>query len=159
MTVFQLLRLAVAYVLLGAAGLALAIPPGYASPIFPAAGLAVATSLFYGHRAIPAIWLGSLTLNTAHSAMSGGFPTLNDVMVASLIACGSSLQAWTACWLVRRTLGDAWKRLENERDTLKFLLIGGVLTWIVAPSLDVSLLLVESIEPLHETSGTERRGA
>jgi len=41
----------------------LAIPPGYASPIFPAAGFAVAIMLCYGYRAWPSIMFGSFVLN------------------------------------------------------------------------------------------------
>ena len=41
-----------AYVALGAVGLTLAIPPGYASPVFPAAGLALACALLFGFRDI-----------------------------------------------------------------------------------------------------------
>ena len=41
----QGLAVATLYALLGTVGLTLAIPPGYASPIFPAAGLALAAAL------------------------------------------------------------------------------------------------------------------
>ena len=51
--------IAPAYALLGAFGLMLAIGPGYASPIFPAAGLALAVTLLSGRRAMPGVWLGS----------------------------------------------------------------------------------------------------
>ena len=47
--------LAFGYLLLGGAGLLLAIPPGYASPVFPAAGLALAAVLRLGWRALPGI--------------------------------------------------------------------------------------------------------
>ncbi|MBV5344651.1 MAG: hypothetical protein JZU63_03490, partial [Rhodoferax sp.] len=43
---------ALAYIMLGAAGLTMAIPPGYASPVFPAAGLALACVLLFGRRAL-----------------------------------------------------------------------------------------------------------
>ena len=45
--------LALGYLVLGMAGLLLAIPPGYASPVFPAAGLALACVLRFGWRALP----------------------------------------------------------------------------------------------------------
>lgn len=48
------------YVLLGKLGLLIAIPPNYASPIFPAAGLALAVTLHYGAPVLPAIWLDSV---------------------------------------------------------------------------------------------------
>lgn len=48
-----------AYVALGAAGLTLAVPPDYASPVFPAAGLALACTLLFGSRVLPAVWMAS----------------------------------------------------------------------------------------------------
>ncbi len=47
------------YLLLGIAGLKLALPPGYSSVIFPAAGLAFIVILTGGIRFLPSIWLGS----------------------------------------------------------------------------------------------------
>ena len=53
---------AIGYALLGFLGLLLAIPPGYASPVFPAAGLALALILVSGYRLLPGIWIGSLEI-------------------------------------------------------------------------------------------------
>ena len=46
---------AMGYALLGLLGLLLAIPPGYASPVFPAAGLALALILVSGYRLLPGL--------------------------------------------------------------------------------------------------------
>jgi len=50
---------AIGYVLAGLAGLSLAIPPGYASPLYPAAGVAIASVLVFGRRMLPAVLLGA----------------------------------------------------------------------------------------------------
>eukprot|EP01137_Pigoraptor_chileana_P006930 Opistho-2@51816 len=57
-----LVLVALTYVLTGAASLQLAIPPGYASPLFPPAGIALAAALVYGWRVLPAVTLGSLSV-------------------------------------------------------------------------------------------------
>jgi hypothetical protein len=54
---------ALGYALLGAAGLTLATASGYASPVFPAAGLALACVLWFERRALPGIWLGAAVVN------------------------------------------------------------------------------------------------
>ena len=64
--------------------LPLAIPPGYASPIWPAAGVALAGLLMLGARAWPGVWLGSLIANFAVAA---------SAPVSALIATGSAVQA------------------------------------------------------------------
>src|SRR5262245_46909939 len=58
-----LLLITLAYVGTGKLALLLAVPPGYASPIFPPAGIAVSATLIGGPIALPWIFLGSLLLN------------------------------------------------------------------------------------------------
>ena len=41
----------------------LAIPPGYASPLYPAAGVALAFVLIYGWRMLPAVALAALCVS------------------------------------------------------------------------------------------------
>ena len=65
------LLMTLAYTLLGAVGLKLAIPPGYASPVFPAAGLALACVLIFERKGALGIWLGSLLLNLSHAWLAG----------------------------------------------------------------------------------------
>ena len=65
------LLIAIAYVALGAFSLAFATAEGYASPIFPAAGLALAVALRFGRSALPGIWIGSASLNLGLAVVSG----------------------------------------------------------------------------------------
>ena len=46
-----------AYLLVGLAALQLAIPPSYAAPLFPPAGIALAAVLVYGRIALPGVVL------------------------------------------------------------------------------------------------------
>ena len=132
-----LLFLAPAYALLGALGLTLAIPPGYASPVFPAAGLALAATLWFGRQALAGIWLGSAVLNLAHAWLAGAL-TPTTGAVAAVIATASTAQAWSGRWLVNRRQGPAWRDLEQEQDAFRFLLLGGVLACLVSATISVT---------------------
>ena len=140
-------QVALAYAALGALGLALAIPPGYASPVFPASGLALACVLWFGRRALPGIWLGSMALNVTQTWLHGSLnPTI--AIVAAVIASGATLQAWAGCWLVNRWQGGSWRDLEREQDVFGFLLLGGGFACALSASISVTgLLVADAIEP------------
>ena len=53
---------ALAYAGFGAAALALAGHPGYASPLYPSAGIALAAALVYGRVALLGVLLGGLAV-------------------------------------------------------------------------------------------------
>ena len=81
------------YVVSGKLALMLASQSGYAAPIFPPAGIALAAYLISGRKTLPWIFLGALILNlwagiSAHPQMS---PQL--VFAALSIAFASVLQA------------------------------------------------------------------
>ena len=110
--------LTVAYTLSGKLGLMLAVPPGYASPIFPAAGIAVAATLIRGRATLPWIFLGSLLLNlwAGYSISAAG------AAAAIIIAGASMLQAAIAGAVLRRAIGYP-APLDNGRDVSRFLLL------------------------------------
>ena len=143
-TVQRVIALALAYALLGAAGLTLAIPPGYASPVFPAAGLALACALWFGRTALPGIWLGSALLNCGQAWLSGTLsPTTAGV--ALVIAGAATVQAQGGRWLVSRRQGGAWRALEREQDAFAFLLLGGVLAGVLSASISVTGLALAGV--------------
>ena len=57
--VLATLLTAAGYFVAGKLALMLAIPPGYASPLYLGAGLALAAVLVYGRLALPGVLLGS----------------------------------------------------------------------------------------------------
>ncbi len=135
------LVLALAYILLGAPGVLLGSP----APVFPAAGLALAAFLWFGHRALPGLWLGALALNLglhwfiAPWLGQGSF--LTPLAVAASIASGATLQAGVGVWLVRHWQGAGWRTLALEQEVMRFLLLGGVLAGLVSPTIGVGTLL------------------
>jgi len=60
----QIVGVAAAYFVTGKLGTFLAIPPGYATAIWPPSGIALAGILIYGYRAWPGILLGSFLVNS-----------------------------------------------------------------------------------------------
>ncbi len=108
----RIIAIALAYALLRAAGLTLAIPPGYASPVFQATGLALACVLWFGRSALAGVWLGSALLNPTHTWL-GGILSPTTAGVALMIAVGATVQAAGERWLVTRWSGSAWHALER----------------------------------------------
>ena len=127
--------LAAAYFAAAKVSLLAAIPPGYATAIWPPSGIALAGLLLGSTRLWPGVWIGSFAANL----------TVEGALLASLvIATGSTLQAFAVATLVRRQLGVP-RRFERVREVLKFvgLCAGGA---IIAPT--VALLPLATIYPL-----------
>ena len=68
------IRVALVYALLGAFSMLLAIAPGFASPVFPSAGVALACVLWMGRTGLVGVALGSLLLNLPHALLIGQPP-------------------------------------------------------------------------------------
>ena len=104
--VLPVLTLAAAYAVAARLGLWFAIPPGYATAIWPASGLALAGVLMGGAWVWPGIWLGSFVVNlwtawdTSHAAT-----LLTSVAIPTSIGVGATAQALVGAALVRRWVG------------------------------------------------------
>lgn len=139
------------YWLLGGLGLLLAIAPGYASPVFPAAGFALTSVLLGGYRLLPATFLGSFALNISHVALRGHLD-INAVTLAVIIGLSAASQAAAGAYLVKRALPAAWKTLLNERQIVGFLLFGAILPCLIAASVSVTALLIAGVIEQSEFS-------
>ena len=138
----QITGLALAYFVTGKLGTFLAIPPGYATAIWPPSGIALAGILIYGYRVWPGIFLGSFCVNLSTAIVAGFFSqSLNSVIITLAISLGATLQAVAGAYLVRRFAGFP-NSLTREKDVFLFLLFGGVLSALVNSTLSVSTLLV-----------------
>ena len=87
----QVAGLAAVYVLAAKLSLLMAIPPGYATPVWPPAGIALAALLLLGRRVWPGVWLGAAIANFGVEA---------SLASALLIGVGNSLEAIVAAALV-----------------------------------------------------------
>src|SRR5881394_753986 len=61
--VLQVGLIAGVYFLAARLSLALAIPPGYATAVWPPSGIALAAALLFGARVWPGIWIGAALAN------------------------------------------------------------------------------------------------
>lgn len=145
------LLLVIAYVVTGKLGLMLALPPGYASAIFPPAGIAVAAVFVFGRSALPAVFLGSFLLNTwvgsTHQQIS-----ITNLEVALLIAFASTLQAWAGGWWLQRKIGYP-TTLDNPVDVVQFFVSAPVIC-LISASISVAGLFSLGLitKPLFFTS-------
>ena len=137
------LLLSISYVGVGYLAVLLAIPPGYATTIFPPAGIAIASLLIWGNYLWPGIFFGSLALNILISMMQGTFTA--SVLVFSLSAAtGATLQALAGAWLVKYFI-DFPSSLTKARDIFLFMLIAGPLSCLINSSTGAVSLLATGI--------------
>jgi PAS domain S-box-containing protein len=132
----QVAFLAAVYFVTAKLSLLVAIPPGYATAIWPPSGIALAALLLWGNRLWPGVWLGSFAANV----------TVEGALAASaLIATGSTLQTFVIATLVRRHPGVP-RRFVRVQEVLMFvgLIAGGA---VIAPT--VALLPLAIIHPLQ----------
>ncbi|WP_092435507.1 CHASE domain-containing protein [Geopseudomonas sagittaria] len=130
---WQILATAGLYVLAGQAGLLLPQSSGYASPIWPAAGVAVATLLAWGWRCWPGVWLGGVVVDLWLASSS------HDLGLAALAAAAVTTQALLSAWLARGYLQSTW-RVSGDRGLALFLLTAGPLACLIAPTFGSALL-------------------
>jgi len=104
----RIVILAAGYSLTGIVGLSLAIPPGYATAVWPPSGIALAALLLWGPPAWPGIWVGSFLVNAAVALTTAQIElNLTSIAVAMSIATGSTLQALAAAFALQRWVGVA----------------------------------------------------
>jgi two-component sensor histidine kinase len=126
---------AVAYFAFGRLALLLAIPPGYATAVWPAAGVALVAILLYGYRVWPGILVAHFLVNlsTAFDASSPA-AALQSMTLPLAIACGGVLQAVSGAALIRRTIGPSIV-LQDQREIVTFLALGGPVSCVVSATI------------------------
>ena len=102
--------MASAYAVIGRLSLLLAIPPGYATAIWPPAGLALAGVLTMGRRVWPGIFLGSFLV--MYFSAGGRFRTAIDDWVGTfLIFILAAVQIICFSWV--HGIDRGWKELHE----------------------------------------------
>ena len=139
------LLLTLVYVVGGKLGLMLALPPGYASPIFPPAGIAVAAAFIGGRKTLPWIFAGALLLNIWAGYSSNQQINTIGFVAAIAIAVASTLQAGIGGWMLRRVIGYP-AALDHGSEVLRFILLSPILCLTSATLSAGSLWLLGSID-------------
>jgi PAS domain S-box-containing protein len=113
---FTFAWVALAYAVLGKLGLALAVPPGYATAIWPPAGIALAAVLLRGYGALPGIAAGALLLDVWAPRELGplsGLPYPGELSASLGFCLAAAGRAALGAALVRR-----FGRFPNPLDTV-----------------------------------------
>jgi PAS domain S-box-containing protein len=121
--------LTLVYFIAGKFGLMLASLHASASPVWPAAGIALAALLVLGYRAWPAIIVGAFLVNVT---------TAGNVATSLAIASGNTLEAVCGAWLVNRFAGGT-TAFDRPQGVVKFALAAAVST-IISPVFGVTSL-------------------
>jgi PAS domain S-box-containing protein len=128
-----LLLTAAAYLVAGRLGLLLAIPPGYASPLYPAAGVALAAVLVHGWRVLPGVAIGAFLVNVTLN-LSRGNLAFAALAVPLTIGAAAALQAFVGATLIKRFVRQPLV-LSEVRDIGLFFGLGALLACVVAASI------------------------
>ena len=146
--VLKVIAVALAYLLAARFGSLFAVPPGFASAIWPPAGIALGALLLWRWPALLGIGLGSLATNLWLMLAAPGEPswTAPQLLAPMLIGCGAMAQAAVGGWLVRRYL--PWPLcLLTGREVLMLMLLAGPLASTVNASIGVASLTLLGLSP------------
>jgi len=138
--VLRTLALAAVNFVAGSLGLLLAVPPGYATAVWPPSGIALAAFLLWGGRASAGVFLGAFLINLGVSFDGPSVAAvIRSLVLPTLVGLGSTAQAATGAYLIRRCVGSPG-RLDSNRGVFLFLLLGGPVSCLVAATVGVSTL-------------------
>jgi PAS domain S-box-containing protein len=129
---------ALAYALAGGLALLWLSQPAHASPMFPAAGIALACALRYRALALPGVAIGAFAVGVL-GCVSRGIPIGTAASISSIFALGATLQAALGAALVRRYLPGRLT-LDKLRDVAMFFALGGLLACLVGATLSTVAL-------------------
>ncbi len=140
-----ILATALTYFVAGKLGLMLAIPPGYATAVWPAAGVALAAVLLKGNSACWGVFLGSFFVNLS-MGFDGSSPDqlLKSLIVPSFIGLGAAIQAYVGGLLIRVFISPR-PELDTFQSVFRFVLLGAGLSSMVNASIGTGTLLFAGI--------------
>ncbi len=130
---------ATSYLVVGELSRLLAILPGYASPVWPAAGIALVAAVLGGRPAVLGVFVGSFLLNAHIGLAYGDASPWTPLGVAAAIGAGAAAQAWFGAWLVHRIFGPG-NPLERGSSVPAFLVLAGPLACLPNPLWSIAWL-------------------
>jgi signal transduction histidine kinase len=137
--------LAVVYFGAAKASLVLAIPPGYATAVWPPAGIALVFLWRGGLRLWPGVLVGAAAAN---------YTIAHSLPAALAIGLGNSLEAVAGAWLAQRLLADARGPFSQPLYTLRFFLLCLGAALIAATVGIASLMALDQTEDFVSQWGT-----
>lgn len=143
----QLLLVALGYYLSGRLGLLLAIPPGYATAVWPASGLALAAIVLVGPWAAVGVFIGSFAVNVGNGLDTTSLKALLQALpVPVAIGAGATVQALAGAWLIERFVGYR-NLLTQELQVVWMLALGGPAACLINACVGVGSLYLAGLIP------------
>jgi len=143
--VLRVAVLTLTYAGVGWASLQLAIPPGYAAPIFPPAGIVLAAGVVYGYSVLPAAFLGSMLMRwIAFGGLVDGHGAFQSVAI--VISLASTLQTAVGIRMAKALCGPE-PALDTPPTIVRFVLLCPVLA-LISASISVPALIGWNIAAL-----------
>jgi diguanylate cyclase (GGDEF)-like protein len=136
----QVTLLAAAYFMAAKASLVFAIPPGYATAVWPPSGIALAAILIFGRRVWPGVWLGAALVNLT---------VASSPFAAVAIGSGNTLEALAGAALIQRHIAAAPPYFDRARNVVRFVAYAAMCS-TVAATVGVSSLVAEGAVPWPE---------
>lgn len=130
------LSIIVAYLCMRVVNSVLSLPPGYALPLFPPAGVGLALATAGGMRVLPAVALGAGLAVVPFYLNNPALSSAGAVIASVTAAVGAVLQAWLGARQFRRHIHPA---INSGRDVLAFLALSP-LVCLVSASVSVPTL-------------------
>ncbi|MGJ8670250.1 MAG: CHASE domain-containing protein [Oceanococcus sp.] len=148
-----ILGTALAYFISGSLALLLAIPPGYAAPIWPAAAIALISVLRFGRISAIGTYIGSVAVNVNASwpAQDGWENLPTALQMPLLIGLGAAGGALWGGVLIRRYVGVPFE-LSTVRSISQFLLLAGPVSCLLSPTVGVTSLVVHGLIPVSNAA-------
>ncbi len=129
--------LALFYALTGWLALQIAVPPGYAAPLFPPAGIALAALLVRGPRCLPGVFAGAFVVQSLAALQSGLSTAVWPMLI--LPALGATAQAACGYLLAGRLLGRD-NPLDSPDSIVRFVFVVAPLSSLISPTLGTATL-------------------
>ncbi|WP_169257999.1 CHASE domain-containing protein, partial [Aromatoleum toluvorans] len=142
----KIAMLAAVYFAAGLLATLLAPASTYASPVWPAAGVALVALLMCGPRCWPGVWVGAFLSDIIQDYSAAG------AVFAACVATGAALQALAGAYLVRRLLPDL-RKMSQTHELARFLFVIGPLACVVAPSVGALSRLGLGLMPIDALPG------
>jgi PAS domain S-box-containing protein len=144
-----ILMIAFVYAVVAKASFLFTIPPGNISPIFPAAGIALAAAIILGRNALIGIWLGSFLANTVSfidGTVSSRYAVLPGLLIGSFIGIGAMSGAKAGAFLARRFCKEETS-LSSGWNVLILVTVGALGCCMISPTFGVVSLLLGGYIP------------
>ncbi len=137
----QIIFLAFSCYITGYFGTLIAIPPDYATAIYPPSGIALAGVLLLGYRAGFGVFIGSFFINLSTVLLNTAIDDVDykAVLLAVVMALGATSQAIVGTYLVKR-FADFPNPLATEKHIISFMFYGAMLSSLVNASISILTL-------------------